>query len=178
MRTAEQAMSDYQFYKSRGICPKCGKEKAATGRVFCLNCRDKESVLNIARWDSMTEEQKEQVRSRARQSGRVLYKQRKAAGLCVRCGKPAEKGHVHCYECRIKHNNRIRRDRNRKANAKAPGTCSWCSNPVKPGFKLCEAHYNRQAEILKRARSSSAVKESVAVLWKMIKMPRRKELTK
>lgn len=45
--------------------------------------------------------------------------------------------------------------------------------PVKPGFKLCQAHYNRQVEILNRARSSSAVKESVAVLWKMIKMPQR-----
>lgn len=31
MRTAEQAMSDYQFFKSHGICPNCGKEKAAPG---------------------------------------------------------------------------------------------------------------------------------------------------
>ena len=26
MRTAEQAMSDYQFFKSHGICPNCGKK--------------------------------------------------------------------------------------------------------------------------------------------------------
>ena len=124
-------------------------------------------------WSEMTEEQKEQVRSRVRQSGKALYKQRKAAGLCVRCGKPAQKGYVRCYECNIKNTNCARRRRNRKLSAKAPGICCWCSNPVKPGFKLCQAHYNRQVEILNRARSSSAVKESVAVLWKMIKMPQR-----
>lgn len=173
MRTAEQAMSDYQFFKSHGICPNCGKEKAAPGRVCCLNCLDKQNIRRLVRWDSMTEEQKEQVRSRVRQSGKALYKQRKAAGLCVRCGKPAQKGYVRCYECNIKNTNCTRRRRNRKLSAKAPGICYWCSNPVKPGFKLCQAHYNRQVEILNRARSSSAVKESVAVLWKMIKMPQR-----
>lgn len=171
MRTAEQGMSDYRFYKSHGICPHCGKEKAAPGRVCCLNCLDKQSVRRMARWDSMTEEQKEQVRSRVRQSNKTNYYQRKAMGLCVRCGKPAEKGHVHCYECHIKHNNRIRRDRNRKSSAKAPGTCCWCSSPVKPGFKLCETHYSRQVKTLNRVRSSSTAKESVDVLWKMIKMP-------
>ena len=173
MRTAEQAMSDYQFFKSHGICTKCEKEKAAPGRVCCLNCLDKQNIRRLVRWDSMTEEQKEQVRSRARQSYKMNYYQRKAMGLCVQCGKPAQQGHVRCYECNIKHRNSARRDRNRKANEKAPGTCCWCSSPVKPGFKLCEAHYNRQVEILNRARSSSAVKESVAVLWKMIKMPQR-----
>ena len=73
MRTAEQAMSDYQFFKSRGICPQCGKEKAAPGRVCCLNCLDKQNIRRLERWDSMTEEQKEQVRSRVRQSGKALY---------------------------------------------------------------------------------------------------------
>lgn len=80
MRTAEQAMSDYQFFKSHGICPNCGKEKAAPGRVCCLNCLDKQNIRRLERWDNMTEEQKEQVRSRVRQSGKALYKQRKAAG--------------------------------------------------------------------------------------------------
>lgn len=80
MRTAEQATSDYQFFKSHGICPQCGKEKAAPGRVCCLNCLDKQNIRRLVRWDSMTEEQKEQVRSRVRQSGKALYKQRKAAG--------------------------------------------------------------------------------------------------
>ena len=116
MRTAEQAMSDYQFFKSHGICPQCGKEKAAPGRVCCLNCLDKQNIRKLERWDSMTEEQKEQVRSRVRQSGKTLYKQRKAAGLCVRCGKPAQQGHVRCSECNIKHRNSARRDRNRKLN--------------------------------------------------------------
>ena len=96
----------------------------------------------------------------------------------MRCGKPAQKGYVRCYECNIKNANCTRRRRNRKLSANAPGICCWCSNPVKPGFKLCQAHYNRQVEILNRARSSSAVKESVAVLWKMIKMPQRKENSK
>lgn len=72
MRTAELAMSDYQFFKSRGICPQCGKEKAAPGRVCCLNCLDKQNIRRLVRWDSMTEEQKEQVRSRVRQSGKTL----------------------------------------------------------------------------------------------------------
>ena len=134
MRTAEQAMSDYQFFKSRGICPQCGKEKAAPGRVCCLNCLDKQNIRRLVRWDSMTEEQKEQVRSRVRQSGKALYKQRKAAGLCVRCGKPAQKGYVRCYECNIKNTNCTRRRRNRKLSAKAPGICCWCSNPVKPAL--------------------------------------------
>lgn len=49
MRTAEQAMSDYQFFKSHGICPNCGKEKAAPGRVCCLNCLDKQNIRRLVR---------------------------------------------------------------------------------------------------------------------------------
>lgn len=35
--------SDYDFYKSIGICVRCHKNQAEPNRVMCLECIDKES---------------------------------------------------------------------------------------------------------------------------------------
>ena len=63
----------------------------------------------------------------------TFYEKRKAAGLCVTCGKPATKG-VNCDSCkaRIKTLKRIEYDDARSRNA-----CVKCGMPVQKGRVHC-----------------------------------------
>lgn len=83
------------------------------------------------------------------------YRKRKALGICTHCGRnEAEPGHVECKKCRIKHQLREqkRRDRDveafrkhareyvrqRKAEARVNGLCSrCCKEPADKGYKTC-----------------------------------------
>ena len=100
----------YNWYKSKGICPRCKTQYAAPGRVHCEKC----IVENRAR-----------VRKFFGEYNATKCKERrerlKAQGLCVCCGKPAVESRVLCVKCarrnaeaqqvkRIK--NKIARERN------------------------------------------------------------------
>ena len=75
----------YQDCKARGICPTCGKRKAAPGRVRCEICLDKN-----ARKASLT-------RNATSRDWREEH------GLCGQCGKrPVAYGTKLCAECYAK----------------------------------------------------------------------------
>lgn len=94
-----------------------------------------------------------------------LYKARKGAGICVRCGKAkAVSGHVLCWQCKVymqdKNIERILAEtaeqrkerlakiaeccRKRYERLKASGLCITCGKrPAKPGHTRCEACQKR-----------------------------------
>lgn len=94
-----------------------------------------------------------------------LYKARKEAGICVRCGKAkAVPGHVLCWQCKVyMQDKNIRRTlteteeqrkerlaksaeccRNRHERLKAAGLCVTCGKrPAEPGRIRCEACQKR-----------------------------------
>lgn len=140
-----------EWYKSAGICPRCGKNQILGDEKACPECNSYAYSINIR----INQDKKN--KSHAEYS-RKVYAERKAQGICTRCGKrKSEYGYLMCGICREK-------DRNRKRIAYGKpdrrerylsGLCFFCDNPIKDGYKVCEKHYQMNVE---KARSSNANK--------------------
>ena len=95
-RFKEQQRQLYKERKEQGICPRCGKHKAKTGRVRCGICLDKEATrARERRFDKPNEKEK-----------------RKENHLCYRCGEPNDmpQGQLckKCYDASCEHLRRAR----------------------------------------------------------------------
>ena len=77
-------------WAAEGLCTRCGKNKALPGRKLCEACVEKERVKGRRNYFSRADKMQQS------------YKSRKAAGLCVKCGKPAVYGQTLCEDCRLK----------------------------------------------------------------------------
>lgn len=147
----------YQESKSRGMCPVCGKRKLWGDENACLECKTKRSE------NAMKNREKngtEHYNKTHREWSRKTYEIRKQHGICTRCGKrPAQEGYSTCQSCRYKEKVKQRERRNingymtreeRQEYRTEVGLCFFCDNPVKPGYKVCERHYNMNVESQKK----------------------------
>lgn len=84
----QQNRDIYNWYKSRGICPRCKVKHGAPGGVYCEDClavKRKEMQKYFGDYNAgKCKERRERL---------------KAEGLCVCCGKPAVKDRVLCASC-------------------------------------------------------------------------------
>lgn len=80
----------YQYYKERGVCPKCKSRDAAPDHVVCARCLY--SIKKYQRSRDGWREAHNKIKATARAK-------RKAAGLCIDCGNPVSAGHTRCDEC-------------------------------------------------------------------------------
>ena len=90
-RNNENRNALYHWYKAHGICPYCGTRYPEPGRVHCAQCLRRLLALRQRR-DPGNEQHKKYNRE---------YRERKkAAGLCVDCGKgKAMDGKTRCARC-------------------------------------------------------------------------------
>lgn len=142
--------SDYQFYKARGICPACKKKKPEPGRAICADCAEyqRKYVANLSPERAM------ERRAKKRENSKQRYNRRKAAGLCVDCGKPVYNGGVRCYEHYLR-NRRLGRERSERKKLENPaGSCKNCDAPALPGKKLCQYHYDLYCGYMAKARAA------------------------
>ena len=115
-RTAERA--------AQGLCPKCVKRSPAPGRSMCGPCADKCNRASRARDTRLRaagipRRDRERARAYERERSRREADQRRAARLCLHCGKaPAVEGRTACEPCAEA---RRARERTRYAKAKAEG---------------------------------------------------------
>ena len=93
----------YKWYKSKGICTKCGTNKSKPGNTMCFDCADKSNQRSQDYYhNKMSKEQ---------YNRRLAYNKRKrelcvAFGLCRDCLKrDATKG-KYCLDCYIKYTRR------------------------------------------------------------------------
>ena len=93
--TVVRRMSEqYMWYKSHGICPRCGQASAAKGKTYCLNCLDKQAVSTMLYRATHDTKEKNRVQCYNR------YNRAKQEGMCVRCFKrKAREGKVSCQIC-------------------------------------------------------------------------------
>lgn len=85
----------YAALKETGICVVCGKNNAEKGHVRCWEC----SLDNAQRYGKTLERKDRDNRTRS-EKRRLLYEERKALGICVRCGKKsALKEYTLCQDC-------------------------------------------------------------------------------
>ena len=107
-----------------GMCPKCGKRPPASGRGVCGSCAEKCNKASRARdarlrAGGLPRRDPERARAYERERRRREVEQRRAAGLCLHCGKaPALEGRTACDPCNEK---RRARERAKYAKAKAQG---------------------------------------------------------
>ncbi len=119
--------------RAAGLCLKCGKTEPAPERTLCEPCAEKRRAADRARSARLRAERKPkrkpaQAKQYERERSRRLHFERKAAGICTRCGKaPARPERTTCEPCAEQHR---ARDRARHARAKAEGI---------PPTVLCES---------------------------------------
>lgn len=145
---SDRMKSNYKYKQERGICPKCGAEMPNT-RKLCETCRLREAERKKARRDRFTESEREYQKQYQKQ----LRENRKAAGICMSCGKrPAMTGHVECIECRA------RRKRHYTPSPvwglkRATGICLHCDKPALPGRVYCAYHLQKAQDRMQNARN-------------------------
>lgn len=135
----------YYWYKEHGICTRCHAEDAIKGQSLCPECRDK---CNAKAKETYTE-RKARTRERDKQNSKALYAERKASGICVRCGKRSpQEGKLSCTQCLIKQAKYKENSFRRKG-----GTPRWlaidiglcavcCKNPKMKDKKVCQSCYD------------------------------------
>ena len=156
-------MSDYKWFTSHGICPGCRKEKAAPRRKYCFDCLAKRKDYRMAKYDK---EKERKYNTRKAEIRRNKIKN----GICAICSKNATNG-IYCYEHSIytKRQSMIRNEENKRKRherglipeyRETNGLCCRCGNPLSKrakidNRKMCDTCYEKQCEILKKAREKS-----------------------
>lgn len=137
----------------------CKTEVAEPGKALCIECAEKSRERNRKAEAKRTEEQKKILHEKAAERNRRIYSQRKAAGICTKCGKhKAVFGRTLCIDCLT----RKRRQKDRRWNNDIPrservgyGLCYVCGDPVcRENEKLCQKHHDRYSEQMRRLNAN------------------------
>ena len=142
----------YKKLQAVGVCPRCGKNLMYVDEKSCIECRAKsaEAASKKRAADVEKYNERQKVWRKAR------YEKDKENGICTRCRKrKADSGHTTCTFCR---------ETMRRAHVKMPertdryerGLCFFCDNPVKPGYKVCEMHYQKNVKNATCEKANSA----------------------
>lgn len=144
-------MSDmYAWYKSHGICTYCRQADAVRGKVLCPDCAE----LRHEQHRIYYQQHETEIRAKHKTWSKIRYEQRKAAGVCVRCGKrPPQSGKFSCTRC-------IAKQARYKADAfqRKGGTPRWlaadlglcylcCKQPKLPDKKVCRTCYKKICDV-------------------------------
>ena len=150
----EYAKEVREWRKSKGLCTRCGKEKAEVGYTTCLVCRldHREYAKEHYRNNPVSEEK----RLTRNEKQKKKCAEKRAAGICLSCNRPVYAGHSRCYEHYIRIG-RMQREHQRKKFAYHPsGTCRICGKEPAPGHKLCPEHYKEYSERMIRYNNERA----------------------
>jgi len=99
--------ASYQYYKSKGICPNCLRNRAMQGNVLCVDCSTRRSERQKIR--RANPEKRESSNAYQRE----VYHSRKRKGLCTLCGEQSSIG-IRCERCALIKNTK-RKERGRYA---------------------------------------------------------------
>ncbi len=143
-----------RWLHSKGLCVDCKQRDAFTmnGRWRCAECGEK--------YNQRTSELRKGGRGKKEQeAANRRNAERREAGLCVQCGKPAVSGKTRCLRC-LEQNRRsaARKFRRQYPETNFPrgdnGICYLCNKqPALEGKKLCQSCYDlRAAQALKLPR--------------------------
>lgn len=160
MSNKEENRARREFLKEHHICVRCGKRDAFYNKTKCPECIEKEQKENREYYIR----NKATILKKDKKRKNETYAKRKAAGLCVRCGKKAAIKGVFCLECYVKERKRgIEKVEKRKRENggyireiwKEKGLCIQCGEPTLPGKRLCQKHYEVAAKNAEHARKYS-----------------------
>ena len=147
--------------KAAGLCVKCGRAPALPERTQCGPCVERRLAADRARHArarvaGKPRRDSEAARQADRERGRRRRAERRAAGLCIRCGNVApEEGRSMCEPCR---DDRRAAKRTRRAERRAAGLCEDCAAPVTGGAAYCAPCASARNE--RRQRDPEAHREA------------------
>lgn len=156
-RRSEYNREARKWYREHGLCPACGGNRDDK-YIYCLACRRRNA--DYARNTTPTEH----TRESRRRTALKWYYDKKAKGICIKCGKRAAmSGRTWCAICAGRQNAKAKVKRAEKAVMRDPLKCFFCNEPVLDGKKVCEKHYAMCLD--KLAVAAKTKKESHP--WKM-----------
>ena len=148
----EKEKSKRLFYKSVGICPICGRNRIyIKGRVLCEECAAKQAGCA----ERYRRKNTEKTRECAKKVMHRLWDERRAAGLCPKCGGELEPGYKTCLKCRIKSRewSRGKREKERLSSGvlsqkekREKGICLRCGKPTGGIKAYCPECLGRMSE--------------------------------
>lgn len=128
-----------KYYKSLGLCPRCGKNKLFGDEKNCPECRAKMYEINKKSKKNQNFQQKEKIREYYKKYSKKIKEQ----GICRRCAKrKVAEGHIYCSQCLIKHRTEEKKrrdlgiDRSERPNY---GLCYFCGDPLDRAGRACKA---------------------------------------
>lgn len=154
-----------KWYLEHSICPRCKKEELFGDEKRCLICNYKSYNYTYKKLQS--DESRINYNKNHSSNSKKRHHEAISLGICTRCRKrKADNNYKTCGICREKQNKTRRETLRRKRENNgymsreervANGLCSYCGNPIKPGYKICEYHYqinvkNANCEKSKEAR--------------------------
>lgn len=95
------------FRKRQGLCIHCGKEKAEEGLSVCTICKLDGRERANRYYQEMSPEKKTEHLAKKK----ALYDERRAQGLCVRCGQPAYNNFAFCKKHHFERNDYLQKKR-------------------------------------------------------------------
>lgn len=136
----------------------------------CLNCPHPDCINPDPRarypswiYENRTPEYKQRQNERAKER----REERRAKGLCTKCGKRPVQGTATCAECRRKRKTYVDRTEREKgvllySDRDFLGLCKrrGCDQKAMKGRKLCEKHYAESLDYIARATEASKKKRA------------------
>lgn len=85
-----------------------------------------------------------ELNKRHADGARRIYAERKAQGLCPKCGKIRPQfGFITCGLCQKKDNSTLRSKYVPHPIIPVEGKCRYCDNPVYRNYKVCQDHFDK-----------------------------------
>lgn len=131
---------DKRFNQQTGLCITCGHQMAEPGKLKCFECAEKDR-LRIA---------KNRNRQRESETSKARYESRKAAGLCVYCGKRKQEHGLRCNQCYIKSRKYNQPKDIRRSERVAYGLCYICGRSKMEDKKVCEICYQKRLSSIRK----------------------------
>lgn len=89
-----------EFLKNIHVCPTCGKNTLFGDEKVCLECLARKYTYNHKYEAELTDEERAERNKKMATHNRNVYAERKAKGICVRCGeRKAVQNRVRCAIC-------------------------------------------------------------------------------
>ena len=122
-----------EFYREHNLCPECGKNKLFGDEKMCLDCKMKQQEYRAKHPISEDRRISRNIRSRIKKKN--VYAERKANGICTRCGKrKAINGRAKCQICldydALIHRQKTFDKQNEKERRIENRLCYFCGEPL------------------------------------------------
>lgn len=149
----EYAKENFLWYKEHGICPICGKVKLRGDEKHCPECLAKKAKATAKSRGVVGSQKRAEYNARHRDLSRQKLQGLRDGGICYYCRKrKADDGMKTCSICRakIRERKRIKTGyyaKPLKGKRSDYGLCTFCNEPPKPGYRVCEKHYELYSKI-------------------------------